>query len=89
MQAVQIGRWTAASTAAALPRRVLREGGAKGRHLADRSAMIVGRELGRLRMRLATVKHVRDGLALIRGQRGDKTRALTCRCASAAITAPA
>ena len=50
---------------------VLREGGGEGLLGQIDQPMIVGRELGRLRMRLGAVEHVRDRLALVRSQGGD------------------
>ena len=54
-----------------LRRGILREGGGEGCLGQIDQPMIVGRELGRLRMRLGAVEHIRDRFALVRSERGD------------------
>ena len=49
---------------------ILREGGSESRLRQIDQPLIVGRELGRLRMRLSAIENVRDRLALVRRERG-------------------
>ena len=51
--------------------------------------MIVGGELGRLRVRLGAIEDIRDGFALVRSQGGYVDGSFTFSSRVAAMTAPA
>ena len=71
MQAGEIGRWTAASTASSSLEAFCAKAAAKAAYRQIDQPVCVRRELRRLRMRLAAREHVRDCLAFVRCERGD------------------